>query len=140
MISFFKKIQIPAIRISMFIVFFWFGFLKVLGLSPASGLVERLFNETVPFMSFATFLICFGIFECVIGILFLIKGAEKIALWFLAVHMFTTFGPLVFLTSETWSGFMIPTLEGQYILKNVVLIAAGITLGAQLTPGPVKKS
>jgi len=137
LISFFKNAHVPAIRSSMFIVFFWFGILKVLGLSPASGLVERLFNETVPFMAFSTFLICFGIFECIIGILFLIKGAEKIALSFLAVHMFTTFGPLVFLPSETWSGFLVPTLEGQYILKNVVLIAAGISLGANLIPKAV---
>lgn len=83
-------------------------------------------------MSFDTFLILFGVFECIIGILFLIKGFEKIAIPLFFIHMFTTFGPLVLVSAMTWSGFMIPTLEGQYIIKNLVLISAVITIGASL--------
>ncbi len=128
--NFFSRIFVPFSRFSLFVIFFWFGILKVVGMSPASGLVERLFNQTIPFMSFGTFLILFGLFECLIGILFLIKGAEKVVIPLLFIHMITTTGPLFVLPQETWSGFLVPTLEGQYIIKNLVIIATAIGLVA----------
>ena len=134
MISFFQSISVPSARIGLFIVFFWFGLLKVIGLSPASGLVQRLFEQTIPYMHFSTFLIGFGLFEMVIGILFLIKGMERIVIPLLLIHMITTFLPLIFLPSETWSGFLVPTLEGQYIIKNFALIAAAIGIASHLHP------
>ncbi|MCC7469815.1 MAG: hypothetical protein IT284_01610 [Bacteroidetes bacterium] len=139
LIKFFHRIFLPSARIGLFIVFFWFGFLKVLGLSPASGLVERLFENTIPYMSFSVFLVLFGIFECVIGILFLVKGLERLVIPLLLIHMVTTFGPLLLLPSETWQSFLVPTLEGQYIIKNVVLIAATIGIAAHLHPIPKQK-
>lgn len=134
LISFFRKIYIPIARVGLFIVFFWFGLLKVVGLSPASELVQKLFENTIPFISFGAFLIGFGVFECVIGILFLIKGFERVVIPLLFIHMLTTFGPLLFLKEETWQSFLVPTLEGQYIIKNVVLIACGIAIAAHLKP------
>jgi uncharacterized membrane protein YkgB len=124
----------PVARFGLFVIFFWFGLLKVVGLSPASGVVERLFTETVPFMSFGTFLILFGLFECLIGVLFLIKGAERVVIPLLFIHMVTTFGPLFFLPQETWTSFMVPTLEGQYIIKNLAIIAAAIGIASHLHP------
>lgn len=134
LIRFFKDFFAPVARFGLFVVFFWFGFLKVIGLSPASGLVQRLFEQTIPFMSFETFIILFGLFECLIGILFLVKHAERIVIPLLFIHMITTFGPLILLPQETWSGFMVPTLEGQYIIKNLVLIAAAMGIAARVTP------
>lgn len=133
-ISFFRKISMPIARVGLFVIFFWFGILKVFGLSPASGIVENLFNHTFPFMSFGTFLILFGLFECLIGILFLIRGAERVVIPLLFIHMITTFGPLFLLPQETWNGFLIPTLEGQYIIKNLVVIATAIGIAANLQP------
>jgi uncharacterized membrane protein YkgB len=89
-------------------------------------------------MSFHSFLILFGVFECLIGILFLIRGAERIVIPLLFIHMITTFGPLFLLPQETWSGFLVPTLEGQYIIKNLVIIAAAIGIAAHLHPMPRK--
>jgi uncharacterized membrane protein YkgB len=134
LVHFFRRVSVPVARFGLFVVFFWFGALKVLGLSPASGLVQRLFENTIHFVSFDHFLIFFGLFECVIGILFLIKGAERIVIPLLFIHMITTFGPLVLLPQETWSGFLTPTLEGQYIIKNLVIIASGIGIAAHLHP------
>lgn len=134
LIKFFRRIFVPSARVGLFIVFFWFGLLKVIGLSPASGVVERLFENTIPFMGFDVFLVIFGVFECLIGILFLIRGLERLVIPLLLIHMVTTFGPLVFLPGETWQSFMVPTLEGQYIIKNVVLIAAAIGIAANLNP------
>ena len=136
LIHFFRRVSVPVARFGLFVVFFWFGILKVIGLSPASGLVERLFEQSIVFMSFHSFIIFFGLFECLIGILFLIKGAERIVIPLLFIHMFTTFGPLFILPQETWSGFLVPTLEGQYIIKNLVIIAAGIGIAAHLHPLP----
>lgn len=133
-INFFRETSVPVARFGLFVIFFWFGLLKVIGLSPASGLVQSLFEQTISFMSFDFFLISFGLFEMLIGILFLIKGLERIVIPLLFIHMLTTFGPLIFLPSETWSGFMVPTLEGQYIIKNLALIATAIGIASNLHP------
>lgn len=140
LIHFFRKISVPSARIGLFIIFFWFGLLKVIGLSPASGVVQRLFEQTIPFMSFHTFLIGFGLFECLIGILFIIKGFERIVIPLLFIHIITTFGPLVLLPQETWQQFLVPTLEGQYIIKNFVIIACAIGIASHLHPLPKQSS
>lgn len=134
LIAFFKKSFEPMARFGLFVIFFWFGILKVINLSPASDVVQGLFEKTVPFMAFSTFIVLFGIFECVIGIMFLIKGMERIVIPLLLIHMVTTFGPLVLLPSETWQQFLVPTLEGQYIIKNLVVIAAAIGIAAEIEP------
>ena len=121
-------------RFGLFVVFFWFGILKVVGLSPASPLVQALFERTIHFMPFNVFLVVFGLFEMLIGILFVIRGAERIVLPLLALHMITTFMPLVLVTGATWQRAFVPTLEGQYIIKNLVLIACAMGIAAQLTP------
>ncbi|MEK7612187.1 MAG: hypothetical protein AAB407_02505 [Patescibacteria group bacterium] len=140
LITFFKRIANPFARFGIFLVFFWFGILKVIGVSPATPLVQHLFERTISFMPFDTFLILFGLFEMVIGVLFLIKGLERMVMPLLAIHMVTTAMPLFLLPQETWSGFLIPTLEGQYILKNVLIIALAIGIAAQLTPLSDKRS
>jgi uncharacterized membrane protein YkgB len=134
LIHFFRRVSVPVARFALFVVFFWFGFLKIVNLSPASAVVQQLFENTIPFMSFSVFIILFGIFECVIGILFLIRGAERVVIPMLLIHMITTFGPLVFLPGETWSGVFIPTFEGQYIIKNLVIIASAIGIASHLHP------
>ena len=131
-ISFLKRIGFPVARLAIFIVFFWFGFLKVLDLSPANPLVSSLLEKTLPFISFETFIILFGIYEMFIGLSFLISGWERIAVFFLVPHMLATFLPLVLLPSVVWSGFLIPTLEGQYIIKNLLIISLAIILAANL--------
>lgn len=136
LIHFFRKISIPIARFGLFVVFFWFGVLKVINLSPASQLVKELFEHTMPFMSFETFIVLFGILECLIGIFFLLRGFERLVIPLLFIHMVTTIMPLFLLPSETWSGFLVPTLEGQYIIKNLLIIASAIGIAAHLHPLP----
>ncbi len=133
-LRFFRKVQEPVSRIAIFVVFFWFGILKVLGFSPAEGIVKDLLLNTIPFMEPSTFILLFGIFEMIIGIMFLIKGLEREVIPLLAFHMVTTFMPLVFLPAVTWSQSFVPTLEGQYIIKNLVIIATAIGIAANLHP------
>lgn len=134
LIRFFKKISGPLSRIGLFIVFGWFGILKIFNYSPATPLVKNLFEQTISFLPFSTFLILFGVLELLIGILFLIKGAERAAFLLLILHMITTFLPLFMLREVTWSGWFLPTLEGQYIIKNVVIIATAMGIVANLHP------
>ncbi len=134
LIHFFRRIAVPVARFGLFVIFFWFGALKVIGMSPASPLVQSLFERTISFMSFDTFIILFGLFECLIGILFVIPGLERVVIPLLFLHMITTFMPLFLLPAVTWSGFLVPTLEGQYIIKNLVIIAAAIGIAAHLHP------
>ncbi|MSU74981.1 MAG: hypothetical protein EXS55_00470 [Candidatus Magasanikbacteria bacterium] len=133
-IRFLKKYNGPLARTAIFIVFFWFGALKIIGQSPANPLVADLLTKTLPFITFNTFIILFGIFEMIIGALFLIPNAERVAILFLVVHMITTILPLILLRSVTWNGFLIPTLEGQYIIKNIAIIALAAGVAAHLHP------
>jgi len=133
-IRFFKKIAEPIARIGLFVIYFWFGALKVFGVSPADQLVQSLFERTIPFIPFGTFLVLFGFFEMAIGILFLIKGLERIVIPLLFLHMITAFLPLFALPQATWLGFFVPSLEGQYIIKNLALIAVAIGIAAELEP------
>ncbi len=139
LIHFFRKISVPMARLGLFVIFFWFGALKVFGLSPASGLVESLFEKTISFMAFNHFIILFGLFECFIGALFLIKGMERLAMLLLIFHMATTSMPLFLVKEAVWSGFLVPTLEGQYIIKNLVVIASAIGIVSHLHPVGRKK-
>ena len=140
LIQFFRKYFLPMARFGLFVIFFWFGILKVLGLSPAGALVESLFHQTIHFMSFPTFYLSFGLFEMLIGILFLIKGAERVVLPLLLFHMVSTIMPLFLLRDTTWTSFMVPTMEGQYIIKNLVVIACAMGIASHLHPLADKKA
>jgi uncharacterized membrane protein YkgB len=116
-------------RIALFVVFFWFGFLKIIHISPAEGLVSRLHEATISsFVPIEAFMILLGIIECSIGILWLIPKLTKVAFVIFIIQMFTTFLPLLFLPKDTWQNTMVLTLTGQYIIKNVVLIASALTI------------
>ena len=133
-IHFFKRHWIQFARFSLAIVFIWFGMLKVLGLSPAGSLVHNLFESSIHFISFANFYTFFAWFEVLIGVLFLIPKMTRVVMPLLLIHMVTTFGPLVLLPDASWSAFMVPTLVGQYIIKNLVIIAAAMGIAAHLHP------
>lgn len=129
-----KKIFPILSRIAIFVVYFWFGILKVLHYSPASPLVGALVTKTLPFLTPDQFIIGFGYFEMLIGVVFLIPGLERLAIALLIPHMVTTAFPLFLLPEITWSGFLVPTLEGQYIIKNLVIIALASGIASQLKP------
>jgi len=133
-IHFIRHFSQSISRLAIFVVFFWFGLLKVLGVSPANEIVELLLVETLPAFPFSVFIIVLGLAEMIIGILFIIPKAERIAILFLFLHMITTFLPLVFLPQIVWQGFLVPTLEGQYIIKNLVILALALGIASHLHP------
>mgnify|MGYP005648818515 CR=1 FL=1 len=118
------------IRIPLFIIFFWFGFLKIINLSPAQNLVI----DTVywmPFFKAETWTIIIGYWEVLIAIFFLFKRTTFIAMVLLLLQMTGTFLPLIILPEVTFQGSnpLLPTLEGQYIIKNIIIITAALIIG-----------
>jgi uncharacterized membrane protein YkgB len=124
-------------RAALFVLYFWFGLLKVLEQSPASPLVQSLFDQTIPqifpALSFDMFLVLFGAFEMLVGLLFIIPRAEKVALFLFFLHMITTSMPLFVLPDQIWTQVFVPTLEGQYIIKNLALIACALSVWTSLS-------
>lgn len=122
--------SIPALRISFGIIFIWFGILKPLDISSA----ESLLKATVvwlPIGSPGFWLIVIGWWEVIIGVTFLFKRTTKIAIGLLFLQMFGTFMPLILLPELTFQNgnILAPSLEGQYIIKNVMIISAALVLG-----------
>jgi uncharacterized membrane protein YkgB len=116
-------------RAALAIVFFWFGFLKIIHFSPAEALVAHLHQVTIGnLISIDKFLLFLGVMECLIGILWLIPRATKFVFILFMFQMFSTFLPLLFLKTETWQSAFVLTLTGQYIIKNLVLIASAVTV------------
>jgi uncharacterized membrane protein YphA (DoxX/SURF4 family) len=117
------------LRIAMGIIFIWFGALKPLGLSPAEALVAK----ATAWIPVPGFLYILAAWEIAIGICFLFKRLTRWAVVLLFLHMPGTLLPLITLPDEVFVRFPYGlTLEGQYIIKNLVLIAAGIVIGGQL--------
>ncbi len=140
LVQFFQRTFVPVARFSIFLIFFWFGLIKIIGLSPASPLAEALTSKTVGMQYFHTLFILLAVIECVIGILFLFPKATRIVIPLLLFHMAIVCSPLLLVTEHTWQSFLVPTLEGQYIIKNAVVIAVAIGIAASAKPLVAPKS
>lgn len=140
LIAFFKRTFQPIARVSVFLIFFWFGFIKLLGISPASPLAEALTEKTVGLQYFDTLFTAIALLECLVGILFLFPKATRIVIPLLLFHMAIVCSPLVLVPEFTWQQFFVPTLEGQYIIKNAVVIAVAIGIAASTAPLRTSKS
>lgn len=128
-----KKIysSLAFLRISVGIVYLWFGALKFFqGVSPAEFMaIQTIHRLTFGVIPDRTSIIMLATWECVIGFLFIIGKFTKPCLILMLLHMVCTFTPLFFFPDEIF--FKIPfqlTLTGQYIIKNIVFISAGIVL------------
>ena len=124
--DFLWRVGVPLLRIALGIVFVWFGALKLTGASPALDLVTR----TVYWFDPAVFVPILGSWEIAIGFCFAIPPLTRVGVLLLALQMPGTFLPLVLLPQVCYQGaFWNLTLEGQYIVKNLVVIGAGLVLG-----------
>ena len=125
-------------RVALGIVFFWFGVLKFFpGLSPAEQLAGRTIEQiTFGMVSPDVALPILATWECLIGIGLFTGVALRATLLLLFLQMLGTLLPLALFPSETFVIVpVVPTLEGQYIIKNVVLISAAIVVGATVRGG-----
>ena len=135
---------IPVLRIALGVVFLWFGALKFFpGLSPAQDLAARTIEVlTIGIVQPSASLPFLAAWECLIGIGLLSGRFLRATLLLLVVQMAGTLTPLFLFPGETFTQFpFAPTLEGQYIIKNLVLVASAMVVGAtvrggQLDPEP----
>ncbi|MEM6646651.1 MAG: DoxX family protein [Bacteroidota bacterium] len=126
---------LTIMRLGLGVVFFWFGALKLFpGLSPA----EELVRNTIYVVDPDFFLPVLAVWETLIGIGLILGRYMRVTLLLLFVQMPGTALPLVILPDVIWTQFPHGlTLEGQYIIKNLVLIGAALVLGATVRGGYV---
>ena len=126
-----RRWGVPALRVSLAVIFVWFGILKPLGLSPAAPLVKATVGW-MPLFGPDGWLAIIGWWEVLIGLTFLTRKTSRIAIGLLAMQMAGTFLPLVMLPQVTFQAGHFPyapTLEGQYIIKNLLIISAALVIG-----------
>ena len=115
-----------ALRMSLALVFMWFGALKVTGDSPVEGLIAA----TLPFVSSNVTVPVLGLVEIAIGIAVAVGRAPRLVLLVLAAHLAGTF--LTFITAPqlmvTDGNPLLLTADGEFVLKNLVLISAALVL------------
>lgn len=117
------------LRYSLAVIFIWFGLLKSFGVSPAGDLVAR----TVYWLPPEIFVPVLGWWEFLIGAFLLFRRTIRAALGLLFLQMPGTALPLVLLPEVCFTGFPFGlTMEGQYIVKNLVLISAALVVGGSV--------
>jgi len=129
--AFMQRWGTNAIRFSFAVIFIWFGLLKPFGLSTAAPLV-RSTVEWMPFFSPDTWVSIIGWWEVAIGVTFLFHRTLRIAIALLAMQMVGTFLPLFVAPHITFQPGRVPyapTLEGQYIIKNLMIISGAMVVG-----------
>lgn len=132
------RVAVPTLRIALGVVFLWFGVLKFFpDLSPAETLVGRTIEQlTFGIVRPDVSLPALAAWESIIGIGLIVGRGLRGILLLLALQMAGTFTPLLLFPNETFQVFpFAPTLEGQYIIKNIVLIGAAMVVGATVRGG-----
>jgi len=129
---------VVTLRVALGVVFLWFGVLKFFpGLSPA----QTLALKTIDLLTFGLVpagasLVLLATLECAIGLGLISGKLMRVTLLLLAFQMVGAASPLLLFPGEVFNVFpYTPTLEGQYIIKNVVLVSAGLVIGATVRGG-----
>jgi uncharacterized membrane protein YphA (DoxX/SURF4 family) len=126
------RVTQPALRVSLGVVFVWFGVLKVVGDSPVAELV----HATVPWADRSLLVPALGWVEIVLGLALLVGRPIRLALVAVAAHLTGTF--LVFVQAPslvmTEGNLLLLNGNGEFVLKNVVLVCAALVLLAQAGP------
>ncbi len=124
------RYSLRLLSISMGLVFVWFGALKLVGMSPA----EPLIRDTLDFLPgtlVSPLILLLAIWEVAIGIGFLSGKAKRVVLIMLLLQMAGAMSPLILAPERLWETFpLVWTLEGQYVFKDIILISAGLVIGA----------
>lgn len=123
------------LRLSIGIVFVWFGVLKYFpGVSPAQDLaINTISMLTFGLLSPKVIITTLATWEVIIGLGFLSGRFMRITLLLLFAQMIGTFTPILLFPSEVFTAIPWgPTLEGQYIIKNIVIVSAGIVIGGNV--------
>ena len=124
---------IVLLRISIGLVFFWFGIQKFF---PGMSSAEELARQTVEKLTFgliheSLIMPILATWEVLIGLTFITGYFIRIALPLLFLQMIGTFMPLFLFPAESFlPPPFIPTLVGQYIIKNIIIVTGAMVIGA----------
>jgi len=120
------RLGLPTLRVALGIVFIWFGGLKVIGGSPAADLVAATVYVVPPEL----FVPILGVWEVLIGLCLLYRPLIRLGILLLFLQMPGTFLPVLLLPEVVFVTFPHElTVEGQYIIKNLVIIGAALVVG-----------
>jgi uncharacterized membrane protein YphA (DoxX/SURF4 family) len=122
---------VTALRVSIGVIFLWFGVLKFFpSLSPAEPLAsETLAILTLGIVPSRIALLFLAAFECGIGLCFVTGTFARYALPLLCCHMLGTALPFLFFPTQLFVRFpFVPSFEGQYIMKNLIIVSAALTI------------
>ncbi len=132
-VAFLGRWAIPALRISLGVVFAWFGALKVFGVTPVTDLVA----DTVYWVDPDWFVPVLGVAELVVGLGLITGVALRAVLAIFALQMVGTFLVLVVqpdVAFQDGNPFRL-TVEGEFVVKNLVLLSAGLVVGSTVRSG-----
>ncbi len=126
--GFMERNGVTVLRVALAVVFIWFGALKVADRSP----VEDLVKDTIYFLPQDTFFVILGVWEIIIGVGLLIPVALRLALLLFWLQMAGTFLTLVVLPGRSFvdGNPLLLSVTGEFVVKNLVLIAAGLVIGS----------
>lgn len=126
--GFLRRWSIPLLRVSLGVVFAWFGLLKVLDVTPVTELVA----ETVYWVDPDWFVPVLGVVEVVVGLALIAKIALRAALAVFAAQMVGTFLVLLIQPDVAFQDGNVfeLTVEGEFVIKNLVLLSAGLVVGS----------
>jgi uncharacterized membrane protein YkgB len=126
--AFLRRWSITALRVTVAVVFIWFGALKVFDVTPVTDLVA----ETVYWVDPDWFVPLLGVFEIIVGVGLLVRRALRTVLGLFALQMAGTFLVLVIQPEVAFQDGnpLLLTVEGEFVIKNLVLLAAGMVVGA----------
>jgi uncharacterized membrane protein YkgB len=130
-----KRHSITLLRMSLGIIFLWFGVLKFF---PGSSSAEALATHTIEHLTFGIVrppvsLPLLAVWETMIGLGLIFGLYLRMTLLLLLIQMVGTLTPLILFPHETFSGLPVPTFLGQYIIKNIVLLSSGCVIGSTLS-------
>ena len=135
-IRFMSRNGVRLLRWALAVVFIWFGALKVVGRSPVADLVA----QTVYWFPPEFFVPFLGVWEVLVGLGLLWAITLRLTLLLLWLQMAGTFLVLVLRPEVSFQdgNLLLLTTEGEFVVKNLVLITAGIVIGGSVTPASRK--
>ena len=134
---------VVVLRVALGVVFLWFGVLKFFpGLSPAQELASKTISLlTLGLVPEGVGLALLAVLECLIGLGLISGKFVRLTLLLLAFQMVGAASPLLLFPGEAFTRFpLAPTLEGQYIIKNIVFVSAGLVIGTTVRGGGLSSS
>ena len=126
-----RRVSLLVLRLALGVIFVWFGALKVAGISPATDLVAG----TVYLVDPAWFVPFLGAVEVLIGLGLIANRVMRLVLLLFGGLMAGTLLVLVLLPEVAFQGGnpLMLTVEGSYVVKNIVLLASGLVVASSLS-------